>query len=58
MIAAGSTGSIPATGELLAAIAQLPNGMVVLPGLDRDLDEESWSDLDPGHPQYGMKQLA
>ena len=31
--------------------------MVVLPGLDRELDEESWSNLDPGHPQYGMKQL-
>ncbi len=57
VIAAGSTGSIPATGELLAAIARLPGGMVVLPGLDRDLDEDSWNGLDPGHPQYGMKQL-
>ena len=57
VIAAGSTGSIPATGELLKVIARLPNGMVVLPGLDRELDEESWNNLDPGHPQYGMKQL-
>jgi ATP-dependent helicase/nuclease subunit B len=57
VIAAGSTGSIPATGDLLAAIARLPNGMVVLPGLDRALDAESWAKLDPGHPQYGMKQL-
>jgi ATP-dependent helicase/nuclease subunit B len=57
VIATGSTGSIPATGELLKAIAHLENGMIVLPGLDRELDEESWSDLDPGHPQYGMKQL-
>jgi len=57
VIAAGSTGSIPATGELLGVIARLPNGMVVLPGLDRKLDTESWNDLDPGHPQYGMKQL-
>ncbi|HVU22059.1 MAG TPA: double-strand break repair protein AddB [Rhizomicrobium sp.] len=57
IIAAGSTGSIPATGELLGVIARLPNGMVVLPGLDRELDRESWNDLDPGHPQYGMKQL-
>ena len=57
VIAAGSTGSIPATGELLGVIARLPKGMVVLPGLDRDLDRESWNDLDPGHPQYGMKQL-
>jgi ATP-dependent helicase/nuclease subunit B len=57
VIAAGSTGSIPATGELLGVIARLPKGMVVLPGLDRELDADSWNDLDPGHPQYGMKQL-
>ncbi len=30
---------------------------MVLPGLDRTLDEESWNNLDPGHPQFGMKQL-
>src|ERR1700728_2668379 len=42
VIAAGSTGSIPATAELIAAIASLPHGAVVLPGLDTDLDDESW----------------
>jgi ATP-dependent helicase/nuclease subunit B len=57
VIAAGSTGSIPATATLLKAIANLRNGSVVLPGLDRELDEASWRDLDPGHPQYGLKQL-
>ncbi|HEY0302526.1 MAG TPA: double-strand break repair protein AddB [Rhizomicrobium sp.] len=57
VIAAGSTGSIPATAKLLEVIANLPNGSVVLPGLDRDLDEASWRDLNPGHPQFGMKQL-
>jgi ATP-dependent helicase/nuclease subunit B len=57
VIAAGSTGSIPATAELLKAIASLPNGMIVLPGLDRALDEDSWRELDPGHPQYGLMQL-
>jgi ATP-dependent helicase/nuclease subunit B len=57
VIAAGSTGSIPATAELLAAIARLPQGAVVLPGLDRTLDEESWNALDPGHPQFGLRQL-
>ena len=40
VIAAGSTGSMPATAKLLAAIAQLPHGAVVLPGLDTTLDEE------------------
>ena len=57
VIAAGSTGSIPATAGLIAAIAKLPNGAVVLPGLDRELDAQSWQNLDPGHPQFGLRQL-
>src|SRR5215468_2380636 len=42
VIAAGSTGSMPATAELIATIARLPHGAVVLPGLDTDLDDRSW----------------
>src|SRR5439155_17331206 len=42
VIAAGSTGSMPATAELIATIAKLPHGAVVLPGLDAELDEPSW----------------
>ncbi|PKQ07168.1 MAG: double-strand break repair protein AddB [Alphaproteobacteria bacterium HGW-Alphaproteobacteria-11] len=61
VIAAGSTGSIPATADLLKVIAALPNGAVVLPGLDLDLDAESWAVIgEPGtasHPQYGMSKL-
>lgn len=57
VIAAGTTGSIPATSELLRTIAELPNGAIVLPALDREMDGESWAALEPGHPQYGMKQL-
>jgi ATP-dependent helicase/nuclease subunit B len=57
IIAAGSTGSIPATADLLAVIARLPRGAVVLPGLDRDLDEESWQAVDDSHPQYGLREL-
>lgn len=57
VIAAGSTGSQPATRELLATIAGLPKGVVVLPGLDREIDEESWSRLDPTHPQFGLREL-
>ncbi|MGH6981405.1 MAG: double-strand break repair protein AddB, partial [Stellaceae bacterium] len=67
VIAAGSTGSIPATAELIAAIAHLPHGAVVLPGLDTDLDEESWRLIGgdaaekiapaPGHPQFAMQAL-
>lgn len=57
VIAAGSTGSIPATAKLLGVIAVMPSGMIVLPGLDGDLDEESWKALDETHPQFGLKQL-
>lgn len=61
VIAAGSTGSIPATAGLLQVVANLPLGAVVLPGLDLDLDEASWNAIgDPGtasHPQYGMRKL-
>jgi len=57
VIAAGSTGSIPATADLLAVIAALPDGQVVLPGLDRHLDDASWQALEEAHPQYGLKLL-
>lgn len=61
VIAAGSTGSIPATADLLSVVARLPAGAVVLPGLDTELDKESWNAIGgPGtqsHPQYGLKQL-
>jgi ATP-dependent helicase/nuclease subunit B len=59
VIAAGSTGTVPATARLLKIIASLPAGAVVLPGLDRELDEESWESLGdhPEHPQAGMAEL-
>ena len=65
VIAAGSTGSIPATRDLLQAIAQLPKGAVVLPGLDLDLDPEGFAAIGErdgavsvfAHPQFGLKQL-
>lgn len=57
IVAAGSTGSIPATRELLRVIAALPRGEVVLPGLEIELDDETWDALDPQHPQYGLSQL-
>ena len=71
VIAAGSTGSMPATAKFLHAVAGLPRGAVVLPGLDTDLDEASWRGIggernDEGkftehpasnHPQYAMHAL-
>ncbi|MSO81323.1 MAG: double-strand break repair protein AddB [Alphaproteobacteria bacterium] len=58
VIAAGSTGSIPATARLLGVVARLPRGAVVLPGLDLDLPDAAWDALDPAHPQYGLKHLV
>lgn len=57
VIAAGSTGSIPAAADLMAAIAHLPQGAVVLPGLDRNMDDKAWAALenDDQHPQQAMQ---
>src|ERR1700720_4128685 len=41
VIAAGSTGSMPATAKFLHAVAALPHGAGVLPGLGTDLDGEA-----------------
>lgn len=57
VIAAGSTGSVPATADLLAVIAGLPSGQVILPGLDTAMDAQSWQALEAAHPQYGLKRL-
>ena len=59
VIAAGSTGTIPATADLLEVIAKLPQGCIVLPGLDQAMDEDSWAaaSTDDGHPQHGLASL-
>ena len=67
VVAIGSTGTNRATAQLLAAIARAPNGAVVLPGLDQDLDDAAWTIVsgqlalgqEPsfGHPQAAMARL-
>ena len=57
VIAAGSTGSVPATRDLLATIARMPQGAVVLPGLDTEADDETWEAIGATHPQYALKGL-
>src|ERR1700737_2806233 len=67
VIAIGSTGTNRATARLLAAIARAPQGAVVLPGLDLDLDDRAWGMIagDPGqnseasftHPQAALSRL-
>lgn len=67
VIVAGSTGSIRSTQRLLKAVAELPNGAVVLPGLDLEMPKSEWKYLCKGdqhnatnletHPQFGLAQL-
>lgn len=65
VVAAGSVACNPATAALLKAVASLPKGAVVLPGLDGALDARSWEVLRAerpeasvlGHPQFGLAKM-
>ncbi len=59
VIVAGTTGSAPAVARLMRAVADLPRGAVVLPGLDRALarDAKAWAVIEDPHPQAGLKAL-
>lgn len=66
VIVAGSTGSRRATFRLMEAVAQLPQGAVILPGLDRDLPDTIWDRLladgssgmsGQDHPQYRLARF-
>lgn len=57
IVAAGSTGTVPATRDMLAVIATLPKGCIVFPGLDQNLDVQAWNAVEESHPQYALKTL-
>ncbi|ABD56982.1 double-strand break repair protein AddB [Jannaschia sp. CCS1] len=66
VIVAGSTGSRRATFRLMEAVAHLPQGAVILPGIDRDMPGAIWRGLLDGrrsglagedHPQYRLAKL-
>lgn len=71
VIAAGITTSAKAIARLLKCISLLPQGVVILPALDLEMAEESWSSLGPHgedelaqakrnqetHPQFHLKLL-
>ena len=57
IVAAGVTGTIPAVARLLAVVARLPGGLVVLPGLDGGLSAEERAALPPAHPQWALHRL-
>ena len=57
VILAGSTGSRGTAQMLMQAVAQLPQGAVVLPGFDFDMPVRTWADLSDAmtaedHPQF------
>jgi ATP-dependent helicase/nuclease subunit B len=55
VIIAGSTGSVAAVRALMRVVSRLPRGVVVLPGLDSDLDDTAWDEIEDSHPQHGLK---
>lgn len=62
LIIAGSTGSRGTTMLLMKAVAQLPQGAIVLPGFDFDMSAQGWADLKDAltsedHPQYRYAKL-
>ena len=59
VIAAGFGSAIPAATALLGLIASLPQGAVVLPGVETEADATLWAAIgeDPTHPQYGLHRL-
>lgn len=54
IIIAGTTGTVPATAELIKTILSLPQGQVVLPGLDQTALQ---NDLPLTHPQHTLSNL-
>lgn len=57
VIIAGTTGSTPAVAKMMRVVAGLPNGCVVLPGLDLASPPHVWKAIDDPHPQSGLKAL-
>ena len=50
VVAAGVTTAAPAVARLLRTVARLPEGRVVLPGLDGDMARAEWDSLGPHEP--------
>jgi ATP-dependent helicase/nuclease subunit B len=56
IIVAGSTGTLGATARLMACVAELPKGVVVLPGLNKSTDKV-WNAVNEQHPQNALRNL-
>lgn len=63
VIVAGSTGSRGATSLFMQTVAKLPQGAVILPGLDHDMPAHVWDMMEQkkggeDHPQYRFKAFC
>lgn len=56
VIIAGSTGATPASRLLMQAAMTMPSGLIVLPGLDTDLEPRTLEQVaeTPSHPQFTL----
>jgi len=57
VVVAGTTGGIRSVARLMQVVANLPDGAVILPGLDLAMPDAHWDALDDGHPQAGLRRL-
>lgn len=57
VVAAGINAAFPALQQLMKVVAESPQGELYFCGLDKYLDEDSWSEIDENHPQYNNKCL-
>ncbi len=58
VVIAGSTGSRGTTALLMQAVARLPQGAVILPGVDTTLSPALWEQIDSeDHPQFRFRKL-
>lgn len=55
VIMAGVSGSLPAVAELMAVVARLPQGQVVLSGFNPEMGDQGKSD--PQHPYYELQHV-
>lgn len=57
IVVAGTTATYPMMRRLVKTVLDLPNGELVLYGVDKNLDTQSYDKLDESHPQFEIKQL-
>ncbi len=57
ILIAGPTAGMKSIARLARVVARLPLGRVVLPVLDKEMDDVAWSAMEASHPQAGLADL-